>query len=370
MGGLFLEPVFGAEVGHPYRWALLDVFSGFKIFRPRYWDDRYIHYTKKEFPAVRDVYAVQTDNNTHLRTVRRTHIMFLTAFHREFYEDGKYVEVWNDPLNYILENPADYTAAFDHAEKRIGNYRMGVRRHVTHLGGTISDDELNYLADDIDVPLTVFPLVPPKPATAFLKPFRANLLTSDVGYIDYVKAAHPDETTTARYAYQAKQSTGFTHFIFQAGHSNMMYESSDDSLVSQDTIEVKDIETVVDPAIDIATDSVTGTLLPADGEYTIYNIKNKVVLRLDGTGISLEQYNKAIAPNSTLGTLQSYINIGTDGDIIIESGTTTVAMGLSGNIVLTDSVNTVTMDKENSTITLAVASGRTITMGTSVVNVT
>ncbi|KKK81023.1 hypothetical protein LCGC14_2817620, partial [marine sediment metagenome] len=125
--GLFLEPVFGAEVGHPYRWALLDVFSGHKIFRPYYRDNRYIHYTRKATAERRDVLAVQTDQHSHLTTVRRTHIMFLTAFHREFYEDGKYVEVWNDPINYILENPVDYTQAFDDSEKRIGNYRMGVR---------------------------------------------------------------------------------------------------------------------------------------------------------------------------------------------------------------------------------------------------
>jgi len=297
-------------------------------------------------------------------TVKRSQIGFLSTFHRDFYEDGKYVEVWNDPVNYILSNPENYTDAYDQAEKRVGNYRMGVRRHITHLGGTIDDDELDHLEDELGSPLILFPLFPPKPAASYIKPFRAHLIASDVGYLDYVKAAHPTVTPVEdRYAYQSKQSTGFRHFIFNAGNSNMKANTS--NLVDQDKVEVGDLETVVNVGIAAAMGS--GALpnqefIPIDGEWLMVNIKGQHIIRSRGSDVPDDKTLRLQMYTAGFAALQSEILLDSNGDIIITAGTTDVTITKDGSIAIDDGTYSVTVGTSSiaatdGSVTLSISSG-------------
>ena len=345
---MLINPVFNQNSDRPYRWALQIVESG--RYMERIWleEDRYIHWTNKETPQQRDVYNVMLDNSlVNFTSMRKKHIGFLTTQHRDFYEDGKYTEVWNDPVNYILENAIDYTEAYDFAEKRIGNYRVGVRRHITHLGGTISDDELDMLKDSEGVALTNYPLFPPLPAVDFEKPFRSHLITSDVGYIDYIKAAHPTVTpVTDKYAYQSKQSTGFRHFIFDAGNTNMKYESIVSTSVSR--VEVIDLETVVDVGIAaaIGAGALPGqTFIPRtpedDGTWTLINVPGQHMIKSTPTDLRLQMYTADFA------AFQSEILLDQNGDIILTAGTTDITVTKNGAIVLDDGTRSITLGTSN-----------------------
>lgn len=337
---MFIFPVFDQIADRPKRWSLKIVDTGESIQYPQFEEHRFIHWTSKDAFTYRDIFSTTAINSpASFKTIRRHNVGFLTTHHKEFYEDGKYVEVFNDPVNYILEDPKDYDEAFDHAEKRIGNYRMGSRRHIIHLGGTLSDDELDMLEDDAGDPLTSLPLFPPLPATDFAKPFRVHLLSSDIGYIDYIKTANPDEENTSRYAYQAKQSTGYREFIFDAGNTNMKYESTTINSVSK--VDILDLETIIDSAVNTATDADAITFLPTDGEYVIYNIAANTVIRSDPvSGISLEKWDGT----STLGAIQAYINITSDGYMdILDSNGNNIIMDNTGTII-TDGTRTITMN--------------------------
>lgn len=360
---MFIFPVFDQIKNRPKRWSLQIVDTGEFIQYPKVEENRFVHWTGKSSPEYRDVYSISKYHSpADFSTIRKTQIGFLTTKHREFYEDGKFVEVWNDPVNYILNDPINYTEAFDHAEERIGNYRMGVRRYITHLGGTLSDDELDMLEDSSGTQLTSFPLFPPLPPTSFSKPFRTHLISSDIGYIDYIKTAHPDETGSSRYAYQSKQRTGYREFIFDANNSNMKYES--DTINSVSKVDIKDLETITDAAINTATDGDATTFLPTDGEYVIYNIAANTVIRSDSiSGISLEKWNGT----STLGsTLQAYINITSDGYIdITDVNGNNITMD-NTSVTITDGSRTIVLDGSDIILTNG---SRSITVGSTAVNV-
>lgn len=337
-----LNPIFNNNTNKPYRWALEYIDSGDIIEAAWLADNKFVHWTTKPIAVQRNVFTdISPYSVGNFTPMRKRYLDFLTTHHTNMYEDGKYTEVYNDPVNYIFAEDQTYTAAYLTAEARIGNYRSGVRRHITHLGGTLSEDELSMLKDNQVPPVTLssFPLFPPLPTTNFVLPFRTKLITSDVGYIDYIKAAHPnEETATDKYAYQAKQTTGYRHIVFDAGHTNMISKGTVINSVSK--VDVEDIETLVDPAISTATDTDAVTFLPLDGEYTIYNIKAKTVLRMDETtGISLEQYDKPITPGSTLGVLQSYINVDISGGVVMGAGDTTITLLLDGTVTIDTSTS-------------------------------
>ena len=162
---MFLQPVFDELAGRPFRWHLENLETG-KIYEfPRIEMNRYIHWTTKTPAVRRDVFTILADSFAEFKTIKRSNIGFLTTHHTDFYEDGKYTEVLNDPVNYITDHPMLKTEAFLAAEQRIGNYRMGARRTITHLGGTISDDQLDDLSTGGDTdfhPITSisFPKLP------------------------------------------------------------------------------------------------------------------------------------------------------------------------------------------------------------------
>lgn len=334
---MFIKPVFNQIEGRPYRWALQDVSSGDMFERPYFEEHRYVHWVVKAAGKIRTIFPEYANSFAQFQMIRRTHVGFLTTFHKEFYEDGKYVEVWNDPVNYILEDPVDKPEAYDHAEKRIGNYRMGVRRHITHLGGTISDDELDQFEDDEGTPLTTFPFFPPLPEVAFDKPFRSHLISSDVGYVDYIKAAHPDEAAADKYAYRAEQGTGFRRFVYSTDSVKsplMEYESVDINSVSK--VDIKDIETIIDAGVDAAVTGTDGllvaeqTLLPQDGQDILINFPGWHVVRSDDTGYTIEIFDGA-----GLANLVSYIAFEkTSGNVELGAGTTTITMTKDGIITI------------------------------------
>lgn len=342
---VFFNPIFNNSAIRPYRWALQHVDSGDIIDGTWLADDKFVHWTTKPIAVQRDVFTdVSPYTIGNFTPMRKRLISFLTTHHKDMYEDGKYTEVYNDPVNYIFDEDTTYTGAYLTAEARIGNYRSGVRRHITHLGGTLSEDELDMLEDNQNPPvaLTSFPLFPPLPTTDFGLPFRTKLVTSDVGYIDYIKAAHPDETTaTDKYAYQAKQNTGYHQFIFDAGNINMKYETTT-TAISVPKVQIEDIEIVLDAAINTATDTDTTTFLPANGTYVIYNVAAKTVFRMDAiTGVSMEHYD---GTGATLGVLQSFVNIEATGNITIEAGTTSINIVKDGVLTINNGAVSITMD--------------------------
>lgn len=360
---MFLQPIFNQDSNRPYRWALQEMESGDII--ERYWttEDHYTHWTEKSDYEERDIFSSfsSTIYNSFI-SMRRKNIGFLTTYHKEFYEDGKYTEVFNDPINYTLTDPTNYTEAFINAENRIGNYRKGVRRNIIHLGGTISEDELDMLEDNDGVQLSSLPLLPPIP-TDFTKPFRTNLITSDVGYISYIKSAHNTETSTNRFAHKAEQGTGFRRFIYDAGNSNMMHESSVINSVSK--VDIEDLETVIDTQLGtaIAGSTLSKKFLPDDGEDSSINFPGQHIIRSDKNGIHLEVYD-----DTSFTTLVSLIDIDkTTGDIYIGAGTTDISITANGSLVIDDGTRSITLG--TSSIVLADGS-RTITMNGSTVDIT
>jgi len=371
---VFVNPIFNIDINRPYRWYLQYVDSGDIMDGVWLADTKYVHWTVKPTAVKRKVFTdVSPYTVGNLTPMRKRRLGFLTTHHTNMYEDGKYTEVYNDPINYIFDTDDTNTGAYLTAEARIGNYRSGVRRHITHLGGTISEDELDMLDDSANPPvaLSSFPLFPPLPTTDFGLPFRTKLLTSDVGYIDYVKAAHPGETTaTDKYAYRAEQGTGFRRIVWDAGNTNIAYRSTNaapsatDPIISVPKVELKDIETVADAHI---ANQITGTaafatpektLLPLDGEDVLINIPGWHVVRSDELGYTIEMYDAA-----TLTTLISSIAIESS------TGTVQVASGNSNITMLKDGTITIDTSVSNSNIVLNAGTGD-VTMAVGDLNIT
>ncbi len=344
---MFIQPVFNQDSNRPFRWALQLTKSG-NILN-KYWvpQENYVHWCETPTPTIRNVFSSTSSLSVgNFIPMRRKQIGFLTTHHKDFYEDGKYTQVYNDPINYILLDSADYSTAFTDAEQRIGNYRMGVRRHITHLGGTISEDELDLLKDDAGVDLTIFPLFPPLPPVSYTEPFRSKLITSDVGYIDYIKAAHSAKTTTSRFAHRSEQGTGFRRWIYDAGNSNMKFKS--EQKFSTSKVDIKDMEDIIDTALGTAIggSTLTKQFLPDDGEDILINFPGQNIIRSNKDGIHLEIYD-----NTTLTTLVSLIDIDTTtGEILIGAGTSDITIVKDGTITIDTSAS-------NSNIILNTGSG-------------
>ncbi len=369
-----LKPVFNITKNRPYRWALKWPYKG-NTFE-KYWveTDQYVYAFEKvaevgqeELGTIHHVqnWITHELSNASFAPMRKHHIGFLTTFHRNFGEDTKYVEVLNDPVNYIGEygevgvdsQPIDYGEAYTQAQDRIGNYRVGARRRITHLGGTFFDDMLDDLSsvEDTDFyPTTIisFPFFPPKTVN-YQQSSRINLLTTDGGYVNYLKSIHPsvnnDET------FLGEQGTGFRRFIWAADtlttHTTVLNDS--------DSVDVQDIEAVLNAAVDTATDGAIGDLtsdkfLPVSGEDITVNIPGQNIIRSTSDGISLELYDASFA------NLTTHIDMPkSSGSIIMTAGTTIATITNDGSIALTDGTRSITIGTSNIVLTTGF---RTITM--------
>lgn len=366
---VFLNPLFNNDEDRPYRWALQYVNSGDIIDGTWLPDDKFVHWTTKPTATSRDVFTdVSPQSIGNFTPMRKRLIGFLTTHHKDMYEDGKYTEVFNDPVNYIFAEDQGYIAAYLTAEARIGNYRSGVRRHITHLGGTLSEDELDMLEDSQVPPvaLSSFPLFPPLPTTDFGLPFRTKLITSDVGYIDYIKTAHPDEeTATDKYAYRSEQGTGFRRFIYPAGDTidnSLIYESTTINSVSK--VDIEDLESLIDAQFvnQIAGTTLTKQFLPDDGEDILINFAGQNILRSNKDGIHLEVYDDV---NFT--ELISLIDIDREtGDIFIGAGTTDISITKDGAITIDDGTRSIVLGTTNIVLTNG---SRSITVSSSAVTI-
>lgn len=349
---MLIKPVFNETSNRPFRWALKLVEQGSTI--EKYWTemDYYIYNIEKAVATKRDVLSFYPDINSiaDFRPMRKHHVGFLTTIHKDFYEDGKYTEVLNDPTNYITAQPMNYTEAHTQAEQRIGNYRMGARRHITHLGGTISDDQLDDLttviaADFAPIASISFPFMPPIPAD-YDEAERVNLLTTDSGYVSYIKGTQPD--ASIQYAWTAEQATGKRIFIIDAVNDELKKGVTNTGL-DKDAVDIENIEEILDAAVNTATSAIETTFLPADGEYIIINVATKTILRMDAaTGISLEQYDGS---GATLGVLQSYVNVDASGGIVVAAGTTDITIPLDGAITIDAGSNNINITAADVDIT-------------------
>ncbi|KKN76662.1 hypothetical protein LCGC14_0368590 [marine sediment metagenome] len=357
---MLIQPIFNRVGGRPYRWALELVYEGDVI--EKYWvdTDQYVYAFEKVAELgeeeIGTVHTVQTwypdeISNSNIRPMRKHHVGFLTTFHRNFGEDTQYVEVLNDPVNYIGEygesgvgsQAIDYGEAYTQAQQRIGNYRMGARRNILHLGGTFSDDMLDDLSS-VEItdfyPRTIlsFPFFPPKPVN-YVQSARINLLTTDGGYVNYLKSIHPSVNNNETFL--GEQGTGFRRIIWAADalttHATVLTDS--------DSVDVQDIETVLDAAIGTDLDAGTGitTFLPVSGEDITVNIPGKHIVRSTDVGYTIEIYSDA-----TLATLTSSIAFSTDGatagDVEITAGNNIIYLDADANLTLTDGTRSITMN--------------------------
>lgn len=331
---MIVKPVFNLIKGRPFRWALENAKSGNLYERPYFEENRFIHWIDKPSGIARDIFSVPSDSYAHFKMIRRIHVGFLSTQYRDFYEDGKYTEVWNDPTNYITDQPDDYPEAYIQAEQRIGNYRMGARRTITHLGGTISDDQLDDLStvvatDFHPIESISYPFFPKLP-TEYDKAPRINLLTTDLGYVNFLKSMHPKDTTP--FTAKAEQGNAFRRFIYAQGAQT---DSSTPTLDQDDidAVTIEDIETVLDYAIgeDVKATGITGFFLPqAAGEDITVNIPGQHIIRSNSDGFKIEQYS-----DSDLTTLTATIVVDkTNQDIVLTTGTRSITMDQDGNIVL------------------------------------
>lgn len=365
---VFLNPLFNNDENRPYRWALQYVNSGDIIDGTWLPDDKFVHWTTKPTATSRDVFTdVSPQSIGNFTPMRKRLISFLTTHHKDMYEDGKYTEVFNDPVNYIFAEDQGYIAAYLTAEARIGNYRSGVRRHITHLGGTLSEDELDMLEDSQVPPvaLSSFPLFPPLPTTDFGLPFRTKLVTSDVGYIDYVKTAHPDEDLDIdKYAYRSEQGTGFRRFVYSAGVAPLIEYETTTAPISVSKVQIEDLETVVNTSLVAAIDGTTLTkkFLPDDGEDILINFAGQNILRSNKDGIHLEVYDDV-----KFTELISLIDIDREtGDIFIGAGTTDISITKNGAITIDDGTRSIVLGTLNIVLTNG---SRSITVSSSAVTI-
>ena len=323
-----VRPVFNENSSRPYRWALKLVEQGEVI--EQYWveTDNYTYVIDDEAQTQEkhDVYTFYPGQSTaNFRPMRKRHVGFLTTLHRDFYEDGKYTEVLNDPVNYITLQPTDYGEAYLQAEQRIGNYRIGTRRNITHLGGTFTDDMLDNLSaienDDFYPTASLsFPFFPPKPAN-YTQAERINLITTDSGYVNYLKSTHPSINNNETFL--GEQGTGFRRIIY--GADDLTTHAT--TLTDSGRVDVQDIETVLNAAIGTDLGAATGitTFLPISGEDITVNIPGQHIIRSESTGLSIEMYSDA-----TLATLTTSIDIPkSSGDIIMTAGTTIATIAIN-----------------------------------------
>lgn len=345
---MLLQPIFNETKSRPYRWALKFVYEGDII--EKYWVDveQYI-YAFEKAEGIDLVHNVQTwypeeTSPQNFRPMRKHHVGFLTTFHRNFGENTKYGEVLNDPVNYITTQPIDYDEAYLQAEQRIGNYRIGTRRNITHLGGTFSDDMLDALSsitapDFYPTGVLSFPFFPPKPAD-YTQAERINLITTDSGYVNYLKANHPSLNNNL--AYVTEQGSSFRRFIW-AANTQTTHVTDTIDVDKTGRVDVKDMETVLDSAVTTAlhANSGVGEFVPTGaGEDIIVNIPGQHVISSTDAGWYIEMFSDA--------TLQTSVS-----SIAIEKAT--------GDVEITAGDQVFTMDRD-ANITLGIGSFRKITI--------
>ncbi len=351
---MLIQGIFNKTKSRPYRWALKQVYEGDII--EKYWVDteQYVYPFEKVESTVGVKHNVQTwypeeTSPANFRPMRKHHVGFLTTFHRNFGEDTKYVEVLNDPVNYIgaygetseESLPIDYGEAYLQAEQRIGNYRIGARRNITHLGGTFSDDMLDALSsviaeDFYPTAFLSFPFFPPRP-TNYAQAERINLLTTDSGYVNYLKANHPSINNNL--AYVTEQGSSFRRFIWAANTQTTHATVLNDN----DAVNVQDMETVLDNAVTTALHANSGVeeFVPTGaGEDIIINIPGQHVISSTDAGWYIEMFSDA-----TLETSVSSIAIEkATGDVEITAGSQIIKMDRDASITIANGVNrTITM---------------------------
>lgn len=342
---MLLQPIYNYNADRPNRWGLLDPQSGSVYEFPKQKIHRYQHFTETAEATFRDI-RPSFENDAHFSMIRDTNIGFLTTFHKYSYERGKYLRVLNDPTNYVTTLATDYSTAIEQSENRIGNYRLGARRNIIHLGGTINEEQLDDLSsvtkDDFHPTTSIsFPFFPPVPSNIEKAP-RVLLTASDSGYVDYIVSKHPTDTTQD--AWRSEQGSGFRRFVFAQG--NLTSSASATNLDDRKP-EIEDIETVLDSAIDTATSSDFTSFTPADGEDVTINIPGQHVLTSSSTGWKIELFGDGFGSAATADIV---IDKAT-GDVTIDSGNHQINMDNDGDLTLTDGTRTITMNGSTVDIT-------------------
>jgi hypothetical protein len=336
---MIINPLYNVLTNRPHRWCLYVLDTGKLLEEYDVEDGRYVHFTTKAQATKRNIFPTIRRDSA-VTTIRKVDSGFLTTFIDYMYEDGKYARVDNDPVNYITTNPTNTVEAYTSAEQRIGNTRVGARRSIIHLGGTLTHE-----MDDLTASgLTSFPLFPPKPAD-YTKAERVHLLTTDNGYVEYVKSSHPQDTT--RYAWKSSQMSGRRTIIWNSANANFLKEST--TLTDNTRVDIEDVETVIDSAVSAGISALTdGNFLPADGEDITVNVAGQHVVRSDSTQYKIEMYSDA-----TLSTLTSYILVDkSTGDITLNSNNKNIVLENTGNISISDATFTVLFDNTNNKLTL------------------
>jgi len=252
---------------------------------------------------------------------------FVVTTEHEMYPGKESLSITeNDPVNTIeaaldTSDPDKQIALknqYIEAERMIGNRRKGLLRDITHLGTTLS---INQISDLTAAALTEIPFFPPLPSD-FVQPDRISLITTDGGYKEYIKSKDPASGSPYS-ALKATEATGQKTIIWDGAHAEFLrHVDTTDYPVSADdskNVKVADIETVLDGALGKGGLSEIhanlGGFLPNEKEWVIIDIPAQTIMKMTNTGFSVKVYNAAFS------AVESSFTMEKNGDTVIDAGT-------------------------------------------------
>lgn len=292
-------------------------------------------------------YRLVEDDNYFYSIGREVKPFIVTREQQMYPGDSGHMIVDNDPVNAI-EAALDTSVSGNpeiEAERMIGNYRMGLRRHIVHLGDSLSIEEYTDLENS---GLTELPFFPPLPAV-FDEADHISMVTSNGGFKDYMKSTNPRGGPSYS-ALQATELTGRKIIIWDGADSKFRrhVDTSDYPVSTADSKNVKitDIETVLNGAsgkgglADIHAN--LGAFLPSEKEWGVYNIPGQCVVETTDTKYSVRIYNAAwdtlicefsiakVDGKVTIGDNVTKAELTPDGDIVLTAGTTVITAVKNG----------------------------------------
>lgn len=283
---------------------------------------------------------------------------FMVDNEYDYYPTGRlahnYVRIENDPVNMMGSAPADKEEAMVEASQRIGAIRDGYLRKVEHIGGTPRTRLIEDLLQGGSQSVTKIPLFPPLPTTA-ATPDRIFLRTTDMGYKHYVRSNY--SSSSPYEARETKEVTGKRTIIWDGDNVNFLRETNitapEDAnrIVDNEAVEVEDIEDLGNAALNAVSTALNNRFVADDKEWEVIHIPGRAAIRISSTEIILEHYKSDPNMIGDRTDPLAVIKMTKDGSIEVKNGADVSVTLTSSTLVL-------------------VGGGRTVTMASSVVNVT
>jgi hypothetical protein len=244
----------------------------------------------------------------------------------------------NDPVNSLYTTPPNTNeAAYDEAKNTVGNRRTGLAQDVLHLGGTLNLEDIHNLAA---INPTKVPLFPPNKNSVGQDINQVvQLITTPNGYKHYVKG----KKTESGSATEINEATGFITFVRAASDTGLvkLVETSPISDSNRDSVTLPNIETQMSAQISSNLNAIlTNGIFPADGEWGIVNIAQKIFLRINANGIFIERFSSDFA------SVLNKIGIDSNGNIEISKGNDKITIGVSDEIKIIATTHTVRVEAD------------------------